>query len=323
MRYIIYGAGAIGGSIGARLLQQGLDVVLICRGAHLEKVRRGGLTFCTPEESTVLPINAVGHPAEVEFTNDDVVLLTMKSQDTLAALNELRLVAPDVPVVCAQNGVANERMALRLFERVYAMLVVLPGTHLEPGEVLMHSSTVGGVLDAGRYPSGVDPLIERVCADITASGFSSRPDPQVMRLKYAKLLGNLGNAVQALCKQDDAAGELTRHLRDEAVACYRAAGIEFASGAELFQGRGVDVTRGSIAGRERGGGSSWQSLERRAGSIETDYLNGEIVLLGALHGVPTPYNRVVQRAAATAVVEERAPRSLDAKVLLRDGEARG
>ena len=43
--------------------------------------------------------------------------------------------------------------------------------------------------------------------------------------------------------------------------------------------------------------SIWQSLERRLGSIETDYLNGEIVLLGRLHGVPTPVNEVLQRLA--------------------------
>ena len=45
-----------------------------------------------------------------------------------------------------------------------------------------------------------------------------------------------------------------------------------------------------IGGRRRGGGSSWQSLARGTGTIETDYLNGEIVLLGRLHGVPTPVN---------------------------------
>jgi 2-dehydropantoate 2-reductase len=47
----------------------------------------------------------------------------------------------------------------------------------------------------------------------------------------------------------------------------------------------------------RGGGSSWQSLARGTGSIETDFLNGEIVMLGRLHGVPTPANAAMQRIA--------------------------
>ncbi|MEX1255783.1 MAG: 2-dehydropantoate 2-reductase N-terminal domain-containing protein [Dehalococcoidia bacterium] len=316
MRYVIYGAGAIGGSIGARLFQHEREVVLICRGAHLEAVRRDGLTFRTPAETVTLPITAVGHPSEVQFRGDEVVLLTMKSQDTAAALDELRAAAGDVPVVCAQNGVANERMALRRFSMVYGMLVVLPATHLEPGVVLMHATAVGGVLDAGCYPTGVEPLIEQVTAEITASGFSARPDPNVMRLKYSKLLGNLGNAVQALCERDDAAGELMRLLRAEAVACYEAAGIDFAPPEDLMGRRSAALTPGQIEGAPRSGGSTWQSLARGAGALETDFLNGEIALLGALHGVPTPYNRAVQQAAAEAVREGAQPGSYGAEQIM-------
>jgi 2-dehydropantoate 2-reductase len=54
---------------------------------------------------------------------------------------------------------------------------------------------------------------------------------------------------------------------------------------------------GDIPGHPRGGGSSWQSITRGTGSIETDYLSGEIVLLGRLHGVPTPVNATLQRIA--------------------------
>ncbi len=48
----------------------------------------------------------------------------------------------------------------------------------------------------------------------------------------------------------------------------------------------------------RAGGSSWQSLRRGTGTIETDYLTGEIVLLGRLHGVATPANYALQDLAA-------------------------
>ena len=320
MRYIVYGAGAIGGSIGARLFQHSDDVVLIARGAHLEKLRSDGLAFRTPAESVLLPISAVGRPSEITFADGDVVLLTMKSQDTALALEHLRAAAGDVPIVCAQNGVANERMALRRFSRVYAMLVILPATHLEPGEVLMHASTVGGVLDAGRYPDGTDELIEQVTADLTESGFSARPDPRAMWLKYGKLLQNLGNSVQALCQRDEAGGERLRLVQAEAISCYEAAGIEFAPVEELFGQRGADITRGDIDGRSRGGGSSWQSLARGAGSIETDFLNEEIALLGALHGVPTLYNRMLQQASAEAALERLPPGSFSAADLLRQAE---
>ena len=305
MRYVIYGAGAIGGSIGARLFQAGRDVTLICRGAHLEATRRDGLVLRTPDQTVTLPIPAVGSPSEIDWRGDEVVLLTMKSQDTEAALQALRSAAGDVPVVCAQNGVANERMALRVFSRVYAMLVVLPATHLVPGEVLLHSSPLGGVLDSGAYPQGVDPLIEEVCADIVAAGFGANPDPRVMRLKYAKLLNNLGNTVQALCG-DSAAGDIIRRIRDEALITYAAAGIDSAPAEELAAKHAGMSVRPIPGGGNRAGGSTWQSLER-GGSLETDYLNGEIALLGALHGVRTPFNRMLQLAAAEAMRESKRP----------------
>jgi 2-dehydropantoate 2-reductase len=78
-RYIIYGAGAVGGVIGARLFQHGHDVAPIARGQHLEAVRAHGLTLQTPDETVTLPIPAVAHPSELRFTADDVVFLTMKT----------------------------------------------------------------------------------------------------------------------------------------------------------------------------------------------------------------------------------------------------
>ena len=319
MRYVIYGAGAIGGAIGARLHGSGREVILICRGAHLEAVQRNGLTLRTPAATLTARVPAVGSPGDIDFREDDAVLLTMKSQHTADALADLRACAPDVPVICAQNGVANERMALRRFSRVYGMLVVLPAVHLEPGVVLTHATGVGGILDAGCYPAGTDALIERVTADLTAAGFAARPDARVMRLKYAKLLQNIGNAVQALCGPDAAAGELIRELRAEAMACYEAAGIDYASPAELRE-RSSQITLGEIEGQARWGGSSWQSLARGAGSIETDFLNGEVALLAALHGTPAPYNRLLQRLAAAAVRDGSAPGSYTVEQLLAMGE---
>lgn len=309
MRYIIYGAGAIGGSIGARLHQAGHGVVLISRGTHLEKLQKDGLTFLTPDETVTLSITSVGHPSGIQFRDDDVVLLTMKSQDTAAALDDLRATAGDIPVICAQNGVANERMALRQFSRVYGMLVFLPGTLVEPGQVLMHASSIGGLLDAGRYPHGVDSLIEQVASNLTESGFIARPEPQIMRFKYGKLLLNLANSVQALFGTEAKAGDIVRAVRDEAIACYEAAGIEFAQPTEIGQ-RASGITHGEIEGHPHRGGSTWQSLARGSRSIETDYLNGEIALLGSLHGVSTPYNRALQRAASQAAREGRPPGSL-------------
>jgi 2-dehydropantoate 2-reductase len=306
VRYVIYGAGAIGGTIGGKLFQHGRDVVLIARGAHLEALARDGLLLRTPDRESRLQVPAVGSPAEVDWRGDEAVFLTMKSQDTQAALEALRLAAGDVPVICAQNGVANERMALRIFFRVYALNVRMPCTHLTPGEVLAHSSPVTGVLDLGCYPEGADHLADRVAMDLSESEFLSRADPQIMRQKHAKLLMNLANTVQALCGMA-AAGDIVRRVRDEALMAYEAAGIEVADEAE-FAADSAKLTMKPVGGEGHRGGSTWQSMER-GGTLETDYLNGEIAYLGALHGVPTPFNRMLQFAAAEAVRDGRRPGS--------------
>jgi 2-dehydropantoate 2-reductase len=122
-----------------------------------------------------------------------------------------------------------------------------------------------------------------------------------MRLKYAKLLMNLNNALQAATEMAAGARDISRMLKREALACFAAAGIECA-GTEEMRARHEGVYGlGEVPGYPRGGGSSWQSVARGTGNIETDYLNGEIVLLGRLHGIPTPANEVCQALARRMV----------------------
>lgn len=307
MRYIIYGAGAIGGTIGARLHLDGQNVLLIARGAHLEAIQRDGLRYRNPDTDQRLKIPAVGHPGDIEFTSDDVVILAMKSQHTRDALLDLAAAAPpDTPVVCCQNGVANENLAARMFRHVYAMVVWLPATHLTPGDVVHHATQIGGFLDAGCYYHGTDPTIETVCGDLTSAGFSSNPDPNPMRWKYAKLLRNLGNALQAVCDAGADARDIMRLARNEALACYQAGGIDCASRDEM-NARLDGMQRGEVPGVEHQGGSSWQSLQRGTGDVEADYLNGEICLLGKLHNVPTPANEVLRYLANKGAREKTPP----------------
>jgi 2-dehydropantoate 2-reductase len=85
--------------------------------------------------------------------------------------------------------------------------------------------------------------------------------------------------------------------REEGAACLKAAGIDFVDEAEDKSRRGDLLRIGAIDGQKRPGGSTWQSLYRQTRNIECDYLNGEIVLLGRAHGIPTPVNAVLQRMA--------------------------
>src|SRR5690606_35299434 len=262
MRFVVYGAGAVGGVIGGRLFQAGHEVTLIARGDHLRALQRDGLTLAAPDATADL---------------------------AAAAVAELALAAsPEVAVVCAQNGVENERVALRSFRDVYAMAVVMPATHLEPGVVEASSTPVTGVLDLGRYPSGVDQRAVDIAAALAGATFSAVARPDIMRWKYRKLVMNLSNAVEAVTGAAGLASALPGLLAAEAEAVFQAACIDPVPAEVEAERRGDLVRLRPVGGRRREGGSSWQSLARGLGTVESDYLNGEIALLGRLHGVPTP-----------------------------------
>jgi 2-dehydropantoate 2-reductase len=315
---VVLGAGGIGGTIGARLHQAGYDVALVARGAHGETIRRQGLTFVTPEEQVTLHIPAYSHPDELTWRDDDVVVLAAKSQDTEAAARDLVAAAGPVPVVSAQNGVANERTLARWFEGVHGMCVMMPTAHLEPGVVQAHSAAATGILDLGRYPEGTDRVDEEVAAALCAARFECVARPDIMRWKYRKLLANLGNAVQALCGRGlDSTGAMTSLglLTAEAEAVFAVAGIDPVTDEEDEVRRADHLQLRPIGDEPRAGGSTWQSLMRGSG-IETDFLNGEIALLGRLHGVPTPANARIQALMADAARREVAPGSMPVAELL-------
>ncbi|MGD1218353.1 ketopantoate reductase family protein [Streptomyces krungchingensis] len=319
MRYIIIGAGAVGGALGGRLAEAGHEVVLVARGAHHEALRDHGLRLTTAEGPHTHRLPVVRHPEELgHLREDDVLMLAVKTQDSTAALDAWapRPVAGGgtagerLPLVCAQNGVESERLALRRFRRVYGMCVWLPATHVEPGSVTAVSAPVTGVLHLGRFPSGRDETVRSISAALEKSHFDAPVVDDVMRWKYGKLLGNLANAVEALTGPvtGEEARAVCRAARAEGRTVLAAAGVETVTDAEAAEVR--SRLRFEPADASPRGGSSWQSLSRGTGTIEADFLNGEIVLLGRLHGTPTPVNEVLQRAADTFARERRAAGSM-------------
>ncbi|MEV0002448.1 2-dehydropantoate 2-reductase N-terminal domain-containing protein [Micromonospora sp. NPDC050980] len=313
MRYVIIGAGAVGGTIGVLLAEAGRDVTLVARGAHLDALRERGLTLRRPDGTVTRRLPAVAGPDGPPLPADTVLVLTVKSQDTAAALGSWAdapvegggTAAERLPVVLAQNGVANEPTALRLFARVHPVCVWLPATHLEPGVVVANGHPHPGMLHLGRYPTGADDTSRAVAADLTDAGFVAPVRDDVMRWKYGKLLANLGNGLQALLGRE-VPEHLSRRVRAEGEAALAAAGIGHTTREEEATERGDLVSHRPVDGEPRSGGSTWQSLARGAGSAEADHLNGEIVLLGRLHGVPTPVNAAVQ-AAVRRAVRDRIP----------------
>jgi 2-dehydropantoate 2-reductase len=289
VRFAVLGAGAIGGVIGGGLHRAGHDVTLIARGRAETVLRSTGLTLQTPDADAVLRV-PVGSVDDVR--DGDIVILAVKSQDTVAALDSLA--GRDVTIVCAQNGVANEGAALRRFERVYGVFVWLPAQHLDPGVIQIFSAPVHGVLAVGRYPVGADDTAKALAAAFTEAGADGIVSDDVMRLKRGKLLGNLANGIHVVVGDGDEAEELHELAMDEARACFAAAGLDWEEDTRAL-GTRMSPPR-AVHGAGHAMSSTGQSL-RRGTTIETDFLNGEIVLLGRLHGIPTPVNIDIQRRA--------------------------
>ena len=304
MHFVMFGAGAVGGAIGARLAIKGHPVTLIARGRHAEVIREKGLRYRDPTRDRQLQIPCVTHPSQVNWQADSVVIATMKAQDSAEAFETLYATVGDqYPLFCAQNGIANEALAQRYFSEVHAMLVVLPATYLTVGEVIHSAMTPGGLLDAwGVSPASKQNITRQVTSAFTESGFASESNPRTMALKHAKLLQNIGNALDLFLADRKHSREIMRLLREEALAVFQTAGQECAS-VEETRSRFNLVQRGDVEGAPRGGSSTWQSQARGLSSLETPFLNGEICQLARTNGLAAPVNALVMRWAFESTQE--------------------
>lgn len=307
-RVVVYGVGAIGGVVAAALSIGGTEVVGIARGAQLQAIREGGLRLLSPTTDTTARFDCVGDPTEISWRADDLILLCMKTQDTLPALDRLRAAGVENQhLFCLQNGVTNERLALRGFANVHGVTVMMPGTFQKPGEVAAHSTPSYGMFDLGRFPLGHDEADALLAQALEGGNIAAFVQENVMESKYGKLLMNLDNITQAALGAGVDQGDLPGLLRAEGEAALAAAGIAWSNIGKNDPRREKHMQIKDVSGVPRVGGSTAQSLLRGAGSVETDYLNGEIVYLGRLHGVATPLNSGMLRVAARLAREGGKP----------------
>jgi 2-dehydropantoate 2-reductase len=277
MRIVVFGAGAVGGVVAAQLARSGREVAVIARGAHLEAIRREGLTLQWPGGEAVLGLAAVGSPGELAWRSDDVLLLATKSQHSDAALAALAGAPPGC--LSSASRTASRTNAERCVARARPWrLRDAPAAHLEPG-VVQASFRPPASLTSAR-PAGLDELPRR-------SPSASRGGLLVVGGRGRDALEVRQAAVEP--RQRRRGRMRTGGARLAARACARAGALVAAGTArelEDAERRRPDPAAPHRRSR-RGGGSTWQSLARRTGSIEVDDLNGEIVLLGRLRR-PTP-----------------------------------
>jgi 2-dehydropantoate 2-reductase len=303
-RYVIIGAGAVGASLAAQFELSGIKYALVGRGAQIASIIKQGLSYQRPSGTQQIRLNAFDVSEPPELALDDILLLTVKTQDVAATLadwswRQVRgaedATAAQLPLVTFQNGLATEALALRTFANVYGASILTPARFTQTGAVAAAGNPQVGVVTIGRFPAGSDDTATEIVADLTRANYLAETSNDIRRWKSAKLLHNVRNALDLFAGEAGLRASIAEALVHEARQALEAAGYNLASASE----RTIDISSWSIAensGIEPGQQSTWQSFARGASS-EVDYLNGEIVLLGRLHNIATPYNEAIQSLA--------------------------
>jgi thiosulfate/3-mercaptopyruvate sulfurtransferase len=261
-----------------------------------------------------------GGPDELALTDGDVFVLATKTQDAAAAIalwaeqpvtladGTTATAGTSLPLLTTQNGLETKRIALRFFATVFGGVLALPANYVRPGVVVSPGAPAVGLAWIGAYPDRDDPQVEAIARDLRRANIETQSVSDISRWKRGKLVVSTTFVLDALYAQSplrDRAGAL---LREEAQDVFAAAGEELAD-LTLGGSRPAKLEVRAVPGYEYGGTSTWQSLAR-SGSLETDFINGEVVLQARLAGRTAPGSEAINRRIHAAAAEGIAPRSL-------------
>lgn len=322
MTLAIWGPGAVGLVLGARLARAGEPVRFVCRDPRsVERIARDGVELedLADGASFVAPASAVGADgATAADVGPGPVLLCVRRAQMAGAVDALRRAARDALVVCVQNGVGAER----------ALVDALPGCDAI-GAVYRQTCTrrapnAAVTLGAGRIVLGgaPRPAVAALAQRLRAAGYDVGESEHVERDQWLKLCVNLMSAPNALIRREDHNGRAFVDVKvavlEEARAVLRAAGVR----AESCDGRDRSLEEEIAFQRtalERGASARplplynqvWSAL-RDGGPVEADEYHRAIVDLGSAHGVPTPANGAVLDALLRVARDALGPESLRA-----------
>ncbi|RYY78879.1 MAG: 2-dehydropantoate 2-reductase, partial [Comamonadaceae bacterium] len=218
MKICIYGAGAIGGWIGAALAQAGERLNVVARGATLEALKRDGLSLMRGDIRTRVPVNAVADPAELGV--QDLVVVAVKAPALAGVAERIGpLLGPDTMVLVAMNGVpwwflqggfGGELAGTRLaaVDPAGAIASAIPDRHVIGGVVHASCSLDGPGVVRHHFGNGLiigepsgeaTPRVEQLLALLTRAGIDAKLSPQIQKDVWFKLWGNMTvNPISAL-----------------------------------------------------------------------------------------------------------------------------
>ena len=305
MKICIFGAGAIGGYLGAKLAEAGAEVSLVARGPHLAAIKKNGLSLIEGDETKTFPVKAAEDPAELGI--QDYVIVTLKAHSVPPVVGKMQpLIGPETTIVSGVNG-----LPWWYFHKIGGPL---EGTRLEtvdPGDAQWNGFGPDRVLGCVVYPAAevTEPGVvkhiegnrfslgepdgsksERALALSKALGAAGLRAPVRPRLRdeiWVKLWGNLSfNPISALTHAtldvlctDLGTREVARKMMLEAQQVAETLGVKFP----------IDVERRIDGGAAVGAHRTSMLQDLDAGRpMEIDALLGSVQELGGVTETPTP-----------------------------------
>ncbi len=313
MKFLIAGAGAIGGYIGARMARAGEDVTLFARGPHLQAMQERGIRVISPDGDFEVRPRVIGDLNEAGPM--DVIFLGVKAHGLTQLAPQIKpLIAENTTVVSTQNGIPWWYFTEFRLERVdpggviadsidprhvIGSIVYFSTDILEPG-VIRH--TEGNRISLGEPDGSRSERGRQIAEALIKAGLRCPFTTRIRHEIWVKILGNVAfNPISALTR-----ATLVQMARDPDVcALVRNIMIEVeAVAARLGMELPVSIDQ-RIAGAEKVGEhktSMLQDLE--AGRpMELEAVVGAVVELGERLGVPMPHTRAVY--ACTKLLEKR------------------
>jgi 2-dehydropantoate 2-reductase len=288
MRVLVMGAGGVGGHYGGALQAAGHSVTFVARGTHLDALRERGLDLRIGEHRLhLMPVDATDTPpAGRSF---DLVLFTVKTYDTAAAIEALRpAIGPTTAVLTLQNGVESSDVLAAAFgaDRVVAGTTVMTSMVVAPGVIEAAAMRVLVLAELDRPPS---PRLARLAdafrdigADVTVVPDASQAiwEKFVLLAPLATLTSACGQPV-GVVREDPESAALLRQLMSEVANLGRARGVPLGPDVEEHAWRRLEAAPASAK-------TSMQADFEAGRRVELEQITGAVVKLARERGLAAP-----------------------------------
>jgi 2-dehydropantoate 2-reductase len=301
MRFVVYGAGAVGSVLGGHLALNRHDVLLIAREPHAKAIKENkSLRMKSVTGDYSVSLRADTKLVRKDIDDDTCVFFTPKSNDTKRCVELLSEIAPpETPVLSFQNGVVNEDIIATKFENTYGGVCRMTCSLLQPGQVSFRKI---GRLVVGKYPKGAHSFPKKIAAILDEAGFDMSISKSIMCDKWLKLIVNLQSGFNAIIENRDHDTvefmELKIGVLEEAQKVLRADKMRAKSCDD--RDLSIDDVIGELKKPKaprgpssvRVNNSTWQNLYLKRDVIENSYFHGPIIELAKKHGIDVPFNEV-------------------------------